>query len=320
MDFKKILDHKKAYLIISVAFTIVTGLSSLFANNQTIVSICQHLFYLIPILATVYYVAATFAQKLLEVCSSDVDVKTKTINTIDTKLKTVDNVIQEVNLIKESIATIDSNLSGFMASKLIGVCPAHDKTYLKDADEADDELCKLLIERSSEIKELHIICYGRNGFGGRRGPVQTIIKKHLDIQVKIIVFDPRNYVEIQKTSDNENIRKNIIEWKENSDKIEVFATKIPPMIRAAVAYSEDDNGVLHAIWGKIQAYRFRYDPVENKITPEKYKHSLIAVADERNSTAEDFNMLVQCFTEEFERLQRNSSNAGIDEDGNVVFL
>lgn len=182
-------------------------------------------------------------------------------------------------------------------------CPVQYSNYVVSSEEVNNKLFELLKNRAGEIRELHIICFGRNGFGGA---VKHIIDQRIDINVKIIVFNPKSHIDICQKDDDVIIRKNMETWFKGSDKIDVIVSEVPPMVRAAVAYTSDTDKTLHAIWGTMQSYRFARDPETGDISLEKPANSLISVCEENKSVAFDLHALVNSFEEEFGRLEKYS--------------
>lgn len=136
----------------------------------------------------------------------------------------------------------------------------------------------------------------------------------MKIKIRIVLFNVASHPDICLNNDKNTIDDNIIKWKKKPNTIEVLVSDTPPMVRAAVAYGEN-NGERVAMWGTMQPYRFRYDEVLGSISLEKPSHSLISVVDQKSTCATDFYALVNCFEEEFERLQSTSKVAVISKKG-----
>lgn len=191
-------------------------------------------------------------------------------------------------------------------------CPVKTSSYVENSEDVSNELYKLLKDKRKEIEELDIICFGRNGFGGA---VKYIIERNINIRVRIIVFNAKSHPDICQPDDETIIKRNIEEWLKGSKRIEVIMSDIPPMVRAAVAYTLDKEGSLHAIWGTMQSYRFAFDLDGKKISLEKPTNSLISICEENKTVSGDFNMLINSFEEEFDRLEENSQTAKLVSKG-----
>lgn len=88
-------------------------------------------------------------------------------------------------------------------------------------------------------------------------------------------------------------------------------SEIPPMVRAAVAYTADKNGALRTIWGSIQSYRFALNPNTKAISLEKPSNSLISICEKSKTVAGDLYALANSFEEEFKRLEEHSQTVKI---------
>lgn len=219
------------------------------------------------------------------------------------------NIVQkDIESLKNETAQIQMNTQKLNIDPQIIFCPVKTSSYVENSEDVNNELYRLLKNKKKDIKELHIICFGRNGFGG---VVKYIIECEIDINVKIIVFNPQSHPDICLANDDVIIRRNIETWLKGSKKIEVIVSEIPPMVRAAVAYVADKDGTLHAIWGSIQSYRFALNPDTKAISLEKPTNSLISVCEESKTVTGDLYALVNSFEEEFRRLEEHSQIARI---------
>lgn len=88
-------------------------------------------------------------------------------------------------------------------------------------------------------------------------------------------------------------------------------SEIPPMVRAAVAYTASKDGALYAIWGSMQSYRFALNPDTKAISLEKPSNSLISICEEGKTVAGDLYALTNSFEEEFKRLEKHSQTVRI---------
>ena len=242
---------------------------------------------------------------------------------VEAKIEELNKNIEERPLAQTSITSITSQVSNMESSVMekmnsLGndivskvssssnkICPVKRSAYVENSEDVNHILYELIRKKNGYVKRIRIICYGRNGFGGA---VSYLISQNLDIDVSIVVYNTEAGASICRDDDRVIIERNIRSWlNTQSPQIRVYVTKIPPMIRAAVAYSEDKNNHYRPIWGTIQSYRFAPKADGTGITLEKPKESLISVCDEKETTADDFNSLVYCFEEEFNRLKNLSS-------------
>lgn len=220
----------------------------------------------------------------------------------------IDGFEQNIETLIKKNDQIQMNIEDLKTNSQKEFCPITTSSYVENSEDVNNELYKLLKEKKDELKELHIICFGRNGFGGA---VKYIIERRIDIKVKIIVFNPESHSDICQADDNVIIKKNIETWLKGSNKIEVIMSEIPPMVRAAVAYTADKDGALHAIWGSIQSYRFALNPNTKAISLEKPSNSLISICEKSKTVAGDLYALANSFEEEFKRLEEYSQIAKV---------
>ena len=220
----------------------------------------------------------------------------------------IDNLEQNiVTLIKKS-EQIQMNIQDLKTDSQKEFCPVTTSSYVESSEDVNNELYRLLKDKKKDIKEIHIICFGRNGFGGA---VKYIVERKIDIKVKIIVFNPESHPDICQADDNIIIKRNIETWMKESKKIEVIMSETPPMVRAAVAYTANKDGTLRGVWGSIQSYRFALNPDTKAISLEKPVNSLISICEECKTVTGDLYALVNSFEEEFRRLEEHSQTAKI---------
>lgn len=222
-------------------------------------------------------------------------------------------------------------------------CPLQNARYEYVTEKVSNMMETYLSTNLARIEKVRIICYGRNGYNSI---VNRTINEGWNIKIEIIVCDPEfnpdicrwehnrdknNSNEEWKNSDEKDIKNNIKSWLKNSNDISVFCTKIPPMMRAAVIYQKpikkkNENEIntleskkeMRAIWGSIQSYRFALNESckNHRIFLEKPKNSLICVCEETKMVKADFDLLINCFEEEFDRLidKENSRRAELVDD------
>lgn len=253
-----------------------------------------------------------------------IEVITETLGYVTEFKIAADDIFKKMEILNHSIEDfnqvnikIENSFKKFEKEIQNRYCPVRTSSYADNAEEVNSALLDLLKKREKEIKELHIICFGRQGFGGI---VSYVIGKKIDVKVKIIVFNPQSNEDICRSGDDIKIRGNIKDWLKDTDNIEIIVSNIPPMVRAAVVYSSDKNGTLRPIWGSVQSYRFGLDFATKKISLEKPVHSLISICEDSKTVTGDLHMLVNCFEEEFRRLENNSQIAELvsDKTGAVV--
>ena len=295
---------KKIKAVITVAFTIIAStaavISAVASENPSLKQISLIIMYIciaVVVIMIVIYIVGFF--------ESRVDEKEFTEGILEESKK----IKSDTNHLIEWVKMLDArgyncDTENFKRDYQ-EFCPIRNSSYAENSEEVNSALFKLLQERTSEIKKLDIICFGRQGFGGCVG---YIIAKKINVNVEIIVFNPKKHQDICKKDDESKIRENITTWLRDSDKIEVIVSDIPPMIRAAVAYTEDKNGKLCAIWGTVQSYRFALD-YQNNIFLEKPRNSLISICDDSKTVTGDLYTLVNCFEEEFNRLKKHGHTA-----------
>lgn len=220
----------------------------------------------------------------------------------------IDGFEQNIETLIRKNDQIQMNIEDLKTDSQKEFCPVTTSSYVESSEDVNLELYRLLKDKKRDIKEIHIICFGRNGFGGA---VKEIIRQRLDIKVKIIVFNPGSHPDICRKGDEIKINENIEEWMKGAKQIEIIRTEIPPMVRAAVAYVAEKDGALHGIWGSIQSYRFAFNPETKEISLEKPSNSLISICEERKTVTGDLHTLIKSFEEEFKRLEEYSQIAKV---------
>lgn len=250
--------------------------------------------------------------KKSEVLEKILDIESKIGNfkeSLDDVLKStnrIDGLEQNIETLMEKNEQTKKNIEDLKIDSQKEFCPVTTSSYVESSEEVNLELYRLLKDKKRDIKEIHIICFGRNGFGGA---VKEIIRRQIDIKVKIIVFNPESHPDICQEDDKIIIKRNIDEWMKGAKQIEIIKTEIPPMVRAAVAYSAKKDGTLHGIWGSMQSYRFAFNPETKEISLEKPTNSLISICEERKTVTGDLHILINSFEEEFRRLEEHSQIA-----------
>lgn len=141
--------------------------------------------------------------------------------------------------------------------------------------------------------------------------MQHIYENDLPIKLQIIVCNPRENEFICKDDDIQKIEE--LMKVMIGINAEVYASEIPPAIRASTVYIDG-----HAIWSATQSYQFQRSK-NNKIELIRPKDSLIVTCDENNSKR-DFDGIIKCFESEYDRLKSHSKHPQIDENGNIVYV
>jgi len=303
---------------VTVFFAVIGGVSAIvtvYSSSDIVKAVSQFITYVcIAIVAVmiVMYLITWFEtemknDKILDKISN-IEGRMGSLSRLSNIISQVSNLEQDIKDLKEGNIKIQENTQNLKADPQTIFCPVKTSSYVENSEDVNNELYRLLKEKKKEIKELHIICFGRNGFGGA---VKYIIERKIDIKVKIIIFNPEAHSDICQAGDNIIIKRNIETWLKGSDKIEVIMSEIPPMVRAAVAYTADKDGALYAIWGSIQSYRFALNPDTKAISLEKPSNSLISICEESKTVAGDLYALANSFEEEFKRLEKYSKTVRI---------
>lgn len=307
---------KKIRFGITVFFTVIgvaSELATIYFSSDLVKAVSQFITYVclaVVAIMIVIYVIRWFESgtKYGEILQgiSQLDQKIDNLSGLS-NFETQANIFRnDIESLKKETAQIQKNTQKLNIDSQITFCPVKTSSYVENSEDVNNELYRLLKNKKKEIKELHIICFGRNGFGGA---VKYIMERGIDINVKIIVFNPQSHSDICLANDDVIIRRNIETWLKGSKKIEVIVSDIPPMVRAAVAYAADKDGTLHAIWGSIQSYRFALNPDTKAISLEKPSNSLISICEESKTVTGDLYALVNSFEEEFRRLEEHSQIA-----------
>lgn len=294
---------------------VVSGLVTVYSSSDTVQMVSQFITYVCIAIVVVMIVMYLITWFEIGMKNNDILEKISNIESQMDSFSNLSNISTQVSKLEQDIVDlkksnilIQENTQSLKADSQTIFCPVKTSSYVENSEDVNNELYKLLKEKKNELKELHIICFGRNGFGGA---VKYIIERRIDIKVKIIVFNSESHSDICQADDNVIIKKNIETWLKGSNKIEVIMSEIPPMVRAAVAYTADKNGALHAIWGSIQSYRFALNPNTKAISLEKPSNSLISICEKSKTVAGDLYALVNSFEEEFKRLEEHSQTVKI---------
>ena len=142
--------------------------------------------------------------------------------------------------------------------------------------------------------------------------VPHIHAKRLPIKLEIIVCNPEKNDFICKKDDNQRIRSQIREMMVDN-KADIYVSDIPPAIRASTVYVKD-----RPIWSATQPYQFERSK-DGKLELFRPPISLIVTCDE-SSSKKDFDGVVKCFEDEFERLQKKSLKPALTENDEIIFI
>lgn len=316
---------KKVRFGITCSFTVismVSGLVTIYSPEGIVKTVSQFVTYVclaVVVIMMVMYVilwleaGTKYGEILQEI--SQLHEKIDNLNGLSNFQIQTNLFKADIEILKEGTAQIQKNTQSLNVDPKIAFCPVKTSSYVDSSEDVNTELYSLLKNKKKDIKELHIICFGRNGFGGA---VKYIIERRIDINVKIIVFNPQSHPDICQANDDVIIKRNIEMWLKGSKKIEVIVSEIPPMVRAAVAYTADKEGILQPIWGSIQSYRFAMNPDSKDISLEKPTNSLISICEESKTVTGDLYTLVNSFEEEFKRLEEHSQTAKIISSGGKI--
>lgn len=303
---------------ITVFFTVIGWVSAIvtvYSSSNIVKTFSQFITYVciaIVALMIVMYLITWFESRMK---NDDILEKIAHIESQMDSFSSLSNITSQVSKLEQNIVDlkegnikIHENIQNLNSDPQTIFCPVKTSSYVENSEDVNNELYKLLKEKKKELKELHIICFGRNGFGGA---VKYIIDRRINIKVKIIVFNPESHSDICQADDNVIIKRNIETWLKGSNNIEVIVSEIPPMVRAAVAYAADKDSALYAVWGSIQSYRFALNPDTKAISLEKPSNSLISICEEHKTVAGDLYALANSFEEEFKRLEKHSQTVRI---------
>ncbi len=157
---------------------------------------------------------------------------------------------------------------------------------------------------------LKIICYGRKGYGYI---VQYIAEKKKDIELEIILCRTEKN---EWTKDDNNMIATQIQYMLNNG-FKVYASEIPPAIRAAVVYSLKDNNVKKPIWCSFQSYKLGYNE-KGHITLQCPEHYPIYIENE-SGDCDNLVKLVDAFETEYLYLMEHSKEAMLIEEGKIGY-
>lgn len=172
-------------------------------------------------------------------------------------------------------------------------CPAHNTIFQYTSTDVTKITNQLLDEHPTA--NIRIICFGRNGYGD---VIEHIKEKESKVKAEIIVYYPYGKECICRPTDRQDILQHIRRMLKSEVSVKVYATNIPPSIRACVISKSGQ-----AIWGAVQSYRFEKRN-DGELSLVKPKESLIPVCGEKTIN-KDFNGLIRCFNEEFEYLMND---------------
>lgn len=269
---------------------VLSGVYTIFGDNGIIMLGCKIIFTigLISFLIPIIYYGIGALQALSEKREE------KSI------LQTLDNTIKQLNQQYERLQKDLENMEETIGDKI--VCPAYIKTFEYNSTDVT-RVTNELLERHPE-SEIHIICFGRNGYGD---VIEHIKEKGLKVKAKIIVYNPEAGYQICRSKDKEDICKHIRNMLSNDVSVEVYASNIPPSIRACVIYEQG-----RPIWGAMQSYRFEKRNAGG-LSLQKPSRSLIAVCGD-TSSQRDFSGMIKCFEEEFDYLLNDYCTAELKDD------
>lgn len=214
-------------------------------------------------------------------------------NRLDDLSKTVANMQQQY----EEFQTYIEKMEDSLAEKI--VCPARKTIFEYKSTKVTDITNNLLDDYPAA--SIRIICFGRNGYSN---VIERLQEEDSQLKAEVIVYKPSDKNYLCCSTDKEDITQYIRKMLSGHADVKVYATNIPPSIRACVI---SDGGT--PIWGAIQYYRFEKRK-NGKFSLTKAKESLIPVCG-RYTANKDFNGLVRCFNKEFEYLQSDCSEAKI---------
>lgn len=149
------------------------------------------------------------------------------------------------------------------------------------------------ILKAKNVQRMKIICYGTSKFGRVIDEIITIFK---NVELEVVVCSPDVTLLDQRA--DKSVLLQVIQELITAKNIKVYASKIPPTIRAAVMYGEAN----HLLWCSIQPYYLFDSEIYKLFRGEGLSPSIIA--DEENELM--LHQLSETFEKEFERLKAAS--------------
>lgn len=289
--------REKTITIVSVclffvsAISFISSISGLFPkfelHCQIIAGVCFLIFLLIIIWLSV---------SALQIYISKKDEK----NALVELKKSIDNLNNQYQKFQQDSQVFVDTIGDQI------VCPAHIKTFEYNSTDVT-RYTNMLLEKHP-ASEIHIICFGRNGYGD---VIEHIREKELKVKAEIIVYNPQADESICRKTDYDDICKHIRNMLSSDIDVKVFASNVPPSIRACVIY-EKDKEKLKPIWGAMQSYRFERKKTGG-FSLRKPARSLIATCGEDNCE-KDFSGLIDCFEKEFNYLKKDCCKPVLEND------
>lgn len=157
---------------------------------------------------------------------------------------------------------------------------------------------------------LKIICYGRKSYGYI---VQYIAEndKHIELEVILCRTEKNEW-----TRDDDDIIADQIKYMLQNG-FKVYASKIPPAIRAAVIYTSINKNEKKPIWCSFQSYKLGYNE-KGHITLQCPEHYPIHVENEKDDY-DNLAKLVDAFEKEYLYLKKHSAEAMLTEKGEIGY-
>lgn len=239
----------------------------------------------------------TYTKKIDEYISSTNNEKERLASSLDNLQSTVENIKKEI--INNHLEEIKNGL----INKL------NESTNFKfRTSETTRELEKYFdSDIRHKISKVKIICFGRNGYGDT---IEYIVSQHPNIEIELIVCNPSKNKNICKAKDEDNIKRQIINASRNGHAT-IYASDVPPPIRAAIIYTKEKNYegryIDKAIWGIVEPYEFERTTSGFVLRrSETNGAALITVCDSRINTSDDFNGIINYIEREFNYLKSYS--------------
>lgn len=149
------------------------------------------------------------------------------------------------------------------------------------------------------VRKAKIICYGTSKYGRI---IDSIITTYTTVKLEVVVCSPDESLFDLKL--DKQLLKNVIEELASADNSRVFASLIPPTIRACVMYIDNDI----PIFCSIQPYYLFPDETYKLFRGEGLSPTIIA--DSKNETM--LNHLSTIFDKEYNRLMQKSQEITLD--------
>lgn len=149
----------------------VSGIVTIYSSSDIVKTVSQFITYgciVIVLVMIITYLITWFEIRMkndgiLEKISN-IESQMHSFSSLSNITLQVSKLEQGIVDLKEDNIKIQENLQNLMADSQTIFCPIKTSSYAENSEDVNNELYKLLKEKKNELKELHIICFGRNGF------------------------------------------------------------------------------------------------------------------------------------------------------------